>query len=241
MRSKALDEPCPATTVKKLIEVVRGRGSGRSMYEASGGVWLRTKVPKCPRPGPNNTMKPLLLAIVLSVVDGAPLSRLVPVRPVCLNRPCHFRACTMLPHILSLLRLRLVPTRSCSHHICTGFAVQPLALRRPAPVKPPLRMMPFPVNRPPSKDWPSGFTAPVYQDDPQEAEEAVKSLVDALAKASCGTYKMTYTKDEANRNAIEQAIEAAEAAGADPEKVRVAREVVASQALPPIRLGIRFW
>ena len=52
---------------------------------------------------------------------------------------------------------------------------------------------------------------------------------------------MTYTKDEADRNAIEQAIEAAEAAGADPEKVRVAREVVASQALPPIRLGIRFW
>ena len=132
-------------------------------------------MPKCPRPGPNNTMKPLLLAIVLSVVDGAPLSRLVPVRPVCSNRPCHFRACTMLPHILSLLRLRLVPTRSCSHHICTGFAVQPLALRRPAPVKPPLRMMPFPVNRPPSKDWPSGFTAPVYQDDPQEAEEAIKS------------------------------------------------------------------
>ena len=69
----------------------------------------------------------------------------------------------------------------------------------------------------------------------------MKSLVDALAKASCGTYKMTYTKDEADRNAIEQAIEAAEAAGADPEKVRVAREVVASQALPPIRLGIRFW
>ena len=101
--------------------------------------------------------------------------------------------------------------------------------------------MPFPVNRPWTGTWPSGFSPPAYTDDPPSAVEAVNSLTLALQTASCGTYKMSYTKDEAARDAIERAIEAADAAGVDPEKLRVAREVAASQALPPIRLGIRFW
>ena len=159
----------------------------------------------------------VILSVVLSVVDG-----------VC------FRA-SRLPCAHPFIR--------CVRNVCAsaGFAVQPLALRSPTVFKPVVRMMPFPVNRPWTGTWPSGFSTPAYTDDPPSAVEAANSLTLALQTASCGTYKMTYTKDEAARDAIERAIEAADAAAVDPEKLRVAREVVASQALPPIRLGIRFW
>ena len=138
-----------------------------------------------------------------------------------------------------------LPVTPCAHlrNACAsaGFTVQPLALRSPTSTKPVVRMMPFPVNRPWVGTWPSSFSTPSYSDDPPSAEAAVNSLTLALQTASCGTYKMTYTKDEAAKEAIERAIEAADAAAVDPEKLRVAREVIASQALPPIRLGIRFW
>lgn len=119
-----------------------------------------------------------------------------------------------------------------------GFAVQPLALRCPTPFKPPVRM-PFPVNRPPRKNWPSDFPPPVYSDDPPSAADAVSSLGLAMENGTTGPYKTKYTDDESTRSAVERAIEVADAAGADPEKLRVAREVVASQAVPP--KADRFW
>ena len=132
-----------------------------------------------------------------------------------------------------------LPVTPCAHlrNACAsaGFTVQPLALRSTS-TKPDVRMMPFPVNRPWVGTWPSSFSTPSYSDDPPSAEAAVNSLTLALQTASCGTYKMTYTKDEAAKEAIERAIEAADAAAVDPEKLRVAREVIASlEALPPIR------
>ena len=95
--------------------------------------------------------------------------------------------------------------------------MQPLALRSPSSIKPVVRMMPFPVNRPWVGTWPSSFSTPSYSDDPPSAEAAVNSLTLALQTASCGTYKMTYTKDEAAKDAIERAIEAADAAAVDRE------------------------
>ena len=119
--------------------------------------------------------------------------------------------------------------------------MQPLALHSPTTFKPVVRMMPFPVNRPWTGTWPSGFSPPAYTDDPPSAVEAVNSLTLALQTASCGTYKMSYTKDEAARDAIERAIEAADAAGVDPEKLRVAREVVASQARAHTEDTLSLW
>ena len=164
----------------------------------------------------------VVFSVVLSGVEGVcfrlVLARVFPLHPALTHSP------------------------SCVRNVCAsaGFTVQPLALRSTS-FTPAVRMMPFPVNRPWVGTWPSSFSTPAYNDDPPSAEAAVNSLTLALQTASCGTYKMTYTKDEAARDAIERAIEAAEAAAVDPEKLRVAREVVASQALPPMRLGIRFW
>ena len=51
--------------------------------------------------------------------------------------------------------------------------------------------------------------------------------------------KLLPDQDDSARDAVARAIEAADAAGADPEKLRVAREVAASQALPG--KADRFW
>ena len=123
--------------------------------------------------------------------------------------------------------------------VSAGFAVQPLALRKTALSKTSLQMMPFPVNRPPRKNWPSDFPTPVYKDDPPSAADAVNILILAMQNGMAGAYKTMFTTDEARRTAIARAIESADAAGADPEKLRVARAVLASEAVPA--KDDRFW
>ena len=69
----------------------------------------------------------------------------------------------------------------------------------------------------------------------RRAEEAVNSLVVALRKGTQG-------RDMGTKSAltiIERAIEMADAAGADPEKLRVAREVVANRGRSD--RASRFW
>ena len=126
------------------------------------------------------------------------------------------------------------------HHVraFAGFTVQPLALRHPLLFKPPVRMMPFPVG--PGKQIPVWQgQAPAYADDSPSAAEAVNSLVLAMQLATQGPYGEKYWDTEAVKDGIESAIEAANAAGADPEKLRMAREVLAQKALP--RKPDRFW
>ena len=122
--------------------------------------------------------------------------------------------------------------------VVNAFTVHPLARHCPTP--PSLVRMPFPVGPKPERGrWRSDFSTPNYSEDAPGAEAAVKSLILALQEASAGPYKTYYTEDDSARDALARAIEAADAAGADPEKLRVAREVAASQALPG--KADRFW
>ena len=101
-------------------------------------------------------------------------------------------------------------------------------------------MMPFPVgDRPPGPKWPKDFAPPGYKDDPPTAETAVNTLKQAMSEGTVGPYQNKYWDQESVTNAIEKAIEEADAAGADPEKLRVAREVLKCKALP--EKADRFW
>ena len=112
-----------------------------------------------------------------------------------------------------------------------------------SPVKPPAIMMPFPVGpKPPRVVLPKDFTPPAYKEDSPGAADAVNSLIEAMRTATVGPYKNKFWKTEDNAAATEailSAIEAADAAGADPEKLRVAAAVVEFQALP--EKADRFW
>ena len=116
--------------------------------------------------------------------------------------------------------------------------MQPLALRCRIPDKTPV-CMPFPVGpRPPRPKW-TLAPPPVYNEDPPSAAEAVDSLILALRNGMAGPYKTKYADTKSADEAIELALVQADAAGVDPEKLRVAREVLKSRAVPD--LADRFW